>query len=100
MMPDLDVLRTPHTAPVRDDVSGHLDSLAATGTLVTSPSEHVNAIGDGSRPRDRYAGAGRQLEDSMAYTYSSNGSSPVMSTETSPNLRHPEDSYRAMARSK
>jgi hypothetical protein len=34
-LPDLDALRTPHIASVRDDVLGHLDPLAANGTLVT-----------------------------------------------------------------
>jgi hypothetical protein len=39
-MPDLDALCTTHMAPVRDDVSGHLDPLAATGTFRAVP--HVN----------------------------------------------------------
>lgn len=37
MLPDLDALRTPHIAPVGDDVSGHLDTLAPCGTLRAPP---------------------------------------------------------------
>lgn len=41
MMPDRGSLRTPGIAPVGDGVSGHLDALAAIGTLVTMPHAGV-----------------------------------------------------------